>query len=185
MVYDYSQKYKDVPDTYEVKTEADKSMAYWLNYAVKKVSDDIGTRFNFNTAISTVMEMVNEMYRYKEGEVNPGLFGASVKTLILLLSPFIPHVAAEMWEHLGYEGALHEQPWPEYDEKALVKDSIEIVVQINGKIKDKINITGDMSRDDMMKLADENDKIKALTEGKNVVKVIAVPGKLINLVVKG
>lgn len=185
MVYDYSQRYKDVPDTYEVKTEADKSMAYWLNYAVKKVSDDIGTRFNFNTAISTVMEMVNEMYRYKEGEVNPGLFGASVKTLILLLSPFIPHVAAEMWEHLGYEGALHEQPWPEYDEKALVKDSIEIVVQINGKIKDKINIPGDMSRDDMMKLADENDKIKALTEGKNVVKVIAVPGKLINLVVKG
>ena len=185
MVYDYSQKYKDVPDTYEVKTEADKSMAYWLNYAVKKVSDDIGTRFNFNTAISTIMEMVNEMYRYKEGEVNPGLFGASVKTLILLLSPFIPHVAAEMWEHLGYEGALHEQPWPEYDEKALVKDSIEIVVQINGKIKDKINIPGDMSRDDMMKLADENDKIKALTEGKNVVKVIAVPGKLINLVVKG
>ena len=185
MVYGYSQKYKDVPDTYEVKTEADKSMAYWLNYAVKKVSDDIGTRFNFNTAISTVMEMVNEMYRYKEGEVNPGLFGASVKTLILLLSPFIPHVAAEMWEHLGYEGALHEQPWPEYDEKALVKDSIEIVVQINGKIKDKINIPGDMSRDDMMKLADENDKIKALTEGKNVVKVIAVPGKLINLVVKG
>ena len=171
MVYDYSQKYKDVPDTYEVKTEADKSMAYWLNYAVKKVSDDIGTRFNFNTAISTVMEMVNEMYRYKEGEVNPGLFGASVKTLILLLSPFIPHVAAEMWEHLGYEGALHEQPWPEYDEKALVKD--------------RINIPGDMSRDDMMKLADENDKIKALTEGKNVVKVIAVPGKLINLVVKG
>ena len=185
MVYDYSQKYKDVPDTYEVKTEADKSMAYWLNYAVKKVSDDIGTRFNFKTAISTIMEMVNEMYRYKEGEVNPGLFGASVKTLILLLSPFIPHVAAEMWEHLGYEGALHEQPWPEYDEKALVKDSIEIVVQINGKIKDKINIPGDMSRDDMMKLADENDKIKALTEGKNVVKVIAVPGKLINLVVKG
>lgn len=185
MVYDYSQKYKDVPETYEVKTEADKSMAYWLNYAVKKVSDDIGTRFNFNTAISTIMEMVNEMYRYKEGEVNPGLFGASVKTLILLLSPFIPHVAAEMWEHLGYEGALHEQSWPEYDEKALVKDSIEIVVQINGKIKDKINIPGDMSRDDMMKLADENDKIKALTEGKNVVKVIAVPGKLINLVVKG
>lgn len=185
MVYDYSQKCKDVPDTYEVKTEADKSMAYWLNYAVKKVSDDIGTRFNFNTAISTIMEMVNEMYRYKEGEVDPGLFGASVKTLILLLSPFIPHVAAEMWEHLGYEGALHEQPWPEYDEKALVKDSIEIVVQINGKIKDKINIPGDMSRDDMIKLADENDKIKALTEGKNVVKVIAVPGKLINLVVKG
>ena len=185
MVYDYSQKYTDVPDTYEVKTEADKSMAYWLNYAIKKVSDDIGKRFNFNTAISTIMELVNEMYRYKDGEVQPGLFGASVKTLVLLLSPFVPHVASEMWEHLGYEGALHEQPWPEYDEKALVKDTVEIVVQLNGKIKDKINIPGDMSRDDMIKLANENDKIKTLTKGKNVVKVIAVPGKLINLVVKG
>ena len=186
MVYDYSQKYKDVPDTYEVKTEADKSMAYWLNYAVKKVSDDIGTRFNFNTAISTVMEMVNEMYRYKEGEVNPGLFRCFCKDTdhcsCRRSSLMWLQKCGSIWDT---EVQLHEQPWPEYDEKALVKDSIEIVVQINGKIKDKINIPGDMSRDDMMKLADENDKIKALTEGKNVVKVIAVPGKLINLVVKG
>ncbi|MDO4485784.1 MAG: leucine--tRNA ligase [Bacillota bacterium] len=184
MVYDFSQKYKDAPDTFEIKTEADKSMAYWMNYAIKKVSDDIGERFNFNTAISTIMEMVNEMYRYKEGEVNAGLYAAAVKNLIIMLAPFVPHVTEEMWEHLGYGGSVHDQQWPEYDESALVKDTVEIVVQINGKIKEKINIAGDLSREEMEKTAMENDKVKGLIDGKNVVKVIAVPGKLINIVVK-
>ena len=184
MVYEFSQKYKDVPDTYQVKNEADKSLAYWMNYAIKKVSDDVGDRFNFNTAISTIMEMVNEMYRYKEGDINPGLYGAAVKTLIILLAPFVPHVTEEMWEHLGYGGSVHDQKWPEYDEKALVKDTIEIVVQINGRIKEKINIAGDSSKEEMEKIAVENDKIKTLTEGKNIVKIIAVPNKLINIVVK-
>lgn len=184
MVYEFSQKYKDVPDTCQVKNEADKSLAYWMNYAIKKVSDDVGDRFNFNTAISTIMEMVNEMYRYKEGDINPGLYGSAVKTLIILLAPFVPHVTEEMWEHLGYGGSVHDQKWPEYDEKALVKDTIEIVVQINGRIKEKINIAGDSSKEEMEKIAVENDKIKALTEGKNIVKIIAVPNKLINIVVK-
>ena len=184
MVYDFSQKYKDVPETYEIKNEADKSMAYWMNYAIKKVSDDIGERFNFNTAISTIMEMVNEMYRYKEGQVNEGLYGAAVRNLVIMLAPFVPHVTEEIWEHLGYGGSVHDQPWPDYDEKALVKDTVEIVVQINGKIKEKINIAGDSSREEMEKIAVENDKIKALTEVKNIVKIIAVPNKLINIVVK-
>ncbi len=184
MVYEFSQKCKDVPDTYEVKSEADKSLVYWMNYAIKKVSDDVGDRFNFNTAISTIMELVNEMYRYKEGDINQGLYGAAIKTLIILLAPFVPHVTEEMWEHLGYGGSVHDQKWPEYDEKALVKDTIEIVVQINGKIKEKINIAGDSSKEEMEKIAVENDKIKALTEGKNIVKIIAVPNKLINIVVK-
>ncbi len=184
MVYEYSQKFSDVPDTYEIGNDADRSMAYWMNYAIKKVSDDIGERFNFNTAISTIMEMVNEMYRYKEGEVNPGLYGAAVKNLIIMLAPFVPHVAEEMWEHLGHSESVHKQAWPEYDESALVKDTIEIVIQINGRIKEKINIAGDSTKADMEKIAVENDKIKALTEGKNIVKIIAVPGKLINIVVK-
>ena len=184
MVYEFSEKYADIPDNYEILSEADKSMAYWMNYAIKKVSDDIGERFNFNTAISTIMEMVNEMYRYKEGTVNEGLFAAAVKNLIIMMAPFVPHVAEEMWEHLGYGGSVHEQQWPEYDEKALVKDTVEIVVQINGKIKEKINIAGDSSKEEMEKIAVENDNIKALTEGKNIVKIIAVPNKLINIVVK-
>ena len=184
MVYDFSQNYSEVPESYEINGDADKNMAYWLNYAIKKVSDDIGERFNFNTAISTIMELVNEMYRYKEGTVNPGLFGAAIKDLIIMLAPFVPHVTEEMWEHLGYEGSVHDQNWPEYDEKALVKDTVEIVVQVNGKIKEKLDIAGGLSREEMEKTAMENEKVKGLIEGKNVVKVIAVPGKLINIVVK-
>jgi len=184
MVYDFSQNYSEVPESYEINGDADKNMAYWLNYAIKKVSDDIGERFNFNTAISTIMELVNEMYRYKEGTVNLGLFGAAIKDLIIMLAPFVPHVTEEMWEHLGYEGSVHDQNWPEYDEKALVKDTVEIVVQVNGKIKEKLDIAGGLSREEMEKTAMENEKVKGLIEGKNVVKVIAVPGKLINIVVK-
>lgn len=184
MVYDFSQNYSEVPESYEISGDADKNMAYWLNHAIKKVSDDIGERFNFNTAISTIMELVNEMYRYKEGTVNPGLFGAAIKDLIIMLAPFVPHVTEEMWEHLGYEGSVHDQNWPEYDEKALVKDTVEIVVQVNGKIKEKLDIAGGLSREEMEKTAMENEKVKGLIEGKNVVKVIAVPGKLINIVVK-
>ena len=184
MVYDFSQNFSEVPDTYEIKGDADKSMAYWLNYAIKKVSDDIGERFNFNTAISTIMELVNEMYRYKEGTINPGLYGAAIKDLIIMLAPFVPHVTEEMWEHLGYEGSVHDQSWPEYDEKALVKDTVEIVVQVNGKIKEKLDIAGGLSKEEMEKTVMENEKVKGLIEGKNVVKVIAVPGKLINIVVK-
>ena len=184
MVYDFSQNYSEVPESYEISGDADKNMAYWLNYAIKKVSDDIGERFNFNTAISTIMELVNEMYRYKEGTVNPGLFGAAIKDLLIMLAPFVPHVTEEMWEHLGYEGSVHDQNWPEYDEKALVKDTVEIVVQVNGKIKEKLDIAGGLSREEMEKTAMENEKVKGLIEGKNVVKVIAVPGKLINIVVK-
>ena len=184
MVYDFSQNFSEVPDTYEIKGDADKSMAYWLNYAIKKVSDDIGERFNFNTAISTIMELVNEMYRYKEGAINPGLYGTAIKDLIIMLAPFVPHVTEEMWEHLGYEGSVHDQSWPEYDEKALVKDTVEIVVQVNGKIKEKLDIAGGLSKEEMEKTVMENEKVKGLIEGKNVVKVIAVPGKLINIVVK-
>ncbi|NLD20315.1 MAG: leucine--tRNA ligase [Clostridiales bacterium] len=184
MVYEFSQKYNDVPENYEIKSDADKSMAYWMNYAIKKVTEDVGGRFNFNTAISTIMEMVNEMYRYKEGTIEAGLFDSAIKNLIIMLAPFAPHVTEEMWAHMGYGGSVHQQKWPDYDKKALVKDTVEIVVQINGKIKEKLNIAGNLSREEMEKVAMEDDKVKELTDGKNIIKVIAVPGKLINIVVK-
>ena len=101
-----------------------------------------------------------------------------------MLAPFIPHVTEEMWEHLGLEGSVHECQWPSFDEKALVKDTVEIVVQVNGKIKEKLNIAGDLSREEMQEVAMADESVKALVEGKNVVKVIAVPNKLINIVIK-
>ena len=124
------------------------------------------------------------MYRYKEGDVNEGLYGAAIKNLVIMMAPFTPHVAEEMWEHLGFEGSVHDQKWPEYDEEALVKDTIEIVVQMNGRIKEKLNIAGGLSREEMEKTAMEDEKVKELIKDKNVVKVIAVPDKLINIVVK-
>ena len=180
-----TEKCENIPGSYEIRNEADKKLAYTLHYTIKKVTEDIRDRFNFNTAISAVMELVNELYKYKEGDINDALYSTVIKTMIVLLAPFVPHITEELWQELGYEGTVYEQSWPTYDEEALKKDEIEIVVQINGKNKEKINIPGDATREDMLQIADENEKIKGLTDGKNVVKVIAVPGRLINIVVKG
>lgn len=184
LVCEYGDKCKDAPSEYEAVSKADKELAYAMNYTIKKVSDDVGGRFNFNTAISSIMELVNEMYKYKEGEINQGLFKAAIENLVLVLSPFTPHICEEMWEHLGHDSFIYNQKWPEYDEKALVRDTIEIVVQINGKVKEKMDVQTGISREDLEKLAMENEKVQKLTSGKNVVKVIAVPGKLVNIVVK-
>ncbi|MDD7034782.1 MAG: leucine--tRNA ligase [Firmicutes bacterium] len=185
LVYEFKEKYDTSDTKYEITSDGDRALEYALNYTIKKVTEDVRDRFNFNTAISAIMELVNEMYRYKEGEVNEGLYAFAVKNLIVLIAPFVPHISEELWENLEYGGSVHQQSWPEYDESKLVKDTVEIVVQINGKNKEKINIPGDAGRDEMLAIAEENETIRSLTEGKNVVKMIAVPGRLINIVVKG
>ena len=184
LVCEYGDQCKDAPSAYKAESKADKDLAYAMNYTIKKVSDDVGGRFNFNTAISSIMELVNEMYKYKEGTINQGLFKTAIENLVLVLSPFTPHICEEMWEHLGHDSFIYSQKWPDYDEKALVRDTIEIVVQINGKVKEKMDVQTGISREDLEKLAMENEKVQKLTSGKNVVKVIAVPGKLVNIVVK-
>lgn len=185
LIYEIKAKYPEIPEAFEVKTEADKALNYMLNFAIKKVSEDVGGRFSFNTAISSIMELVNEMYKYKELEdVNAGLLGKAVQDLILILSPFVPHICEEMWEHIGKTESVTTMSWPEYDESALIKDTVEVVVQINGKVKEKLMVAADSDKQALEKIALESDKIKALLEGKSVVKVIAVPGRLINIVVR-
>ena len=185
LVYEIKEKYPEVPSAFEIKTDADKSLNYTLNFTIRKVSEDVGGRFSFNTAISSIMELVNEMYRYKEqGCVNEGLLGKAVKDLILILSPFVPHICEEMWEHIGQTESVTTMSWPEYDEDALVKESVEVVVQINGKVKEKMMVAADAGKSELEKIALENERIKALLDGKTVVKVVAVPGRLINVVVK-
>ena len=125
------------------------------------------------------------MYKYKEGEkVNAGLLGKAVKDLILILSPFTPHICEEMWEHMGQSESLVSMPWPEYDEAALIKDEVEVVIQVNGKLKDKIFAANNSDRAELEKAALENKNIQTLLEGKTVVKVVVVPNKLVNIVVK-
>ena len=184
LVFEFAEQCKNAPAQYKPENKADKELAYAMNYTIKKVSDDVGGRFNFNTAISSIMELVNEMYKYKEGTINQGLFKAAIENLVLVLSPFTPHICEEMWEHLGHDTFIYSEAWPVCDESALVRDTIEIVVQINGKVKEKMDIPAGLGKDELEKLAMENEKVQKLTSGKNVVKVIAVPGKLVNIVVK-
>lgn len=144
---------------------------------IKKVGEDI-ERMKFNTAIATMMSFLNDVS--KKGSITKGEY----KTLITLLNPVAPHMTEELWEKLGGEGLLSLHPWPEYDEAKTVDDEIEIVVQINGKIRDKAMVPAGLDRDGLQKVALESDKIQELIAGKNVIKVIAVPGKLVNIVVK-
>lgn len=173
------------PETFTLEGEDDKQLAFVMNSTIKKVSEDVGGRFNFNTAISSIMEFVNEIYRYKELEdINLGLLRSAIKNLILLLSPFTPHICEEMWEYIGNKGSVSTVPWPVCDETALVKDTVEIVIQINGKVKDKMKIALDLDKNEFTNLAMESEKVKAIINGKEVIKVIAVPNKLLNIVVK-
>lgn len=184
LVYEFADTCKDAPSEYKLENKADKDLAYVMNYTIKKVSDDVGGRFNFNTAISSIMELVNEMYKYKEGQINQGLFQAAIENLVLVLSPFTPHICEEMWEHLGHSTFIYKESWPVCDESALVKDTVEVVVQINGKVKEKMDVPAGLNKQEFEKLAMENEKIQKLISGKNVVKVIAVPNKLVNIVAK-
>lgn len=186
LVYELSDLTKGIPTVYSETTEDDKQLSYILNNTVKRVSEDIEKRFNFNTAISAIMELVNELYRYKElDDINMGLLRDATEKLVILLSPFTPHICEEMWEGLGNDTEVYFAKWPEYNEAALVKESIEIVVQINGKVKDRLNVSANLSKEDFENECMNNEKVKALIDGKNIVKVISVPDKLLNIVVKG
>ncbi len=170
----------------EVSTADDRQLYYELNKTVKRVTECLAAgRFSFNTSISSIMELVNEMYRYKETEApNYALMKEAAVKLVLVLSPFVPHICEEMWQKLGFETSLYFEKWPEYDESALVLDTVEIVVQLNGKVKLKADVASGLSREELADIMLADERVKELTAGKNVVKVIAVPGKLVNIVVK-
>ena len=145
------------------------------NETVKKVTEDFESLL-FNTGISQLMVFVNESY--KAAEVSKTYISNFVK----LLSPVAPHIAEELWEKLGNTETIAYEEWPTYDESKLVEDTIEIVVQVNGKVKTKLEIERDMSKEETEALAMENDKVKDAIEGKTVRKVIVVPQKLVNIV---
>ena len=148
-----------------------------LHKTVKKVTNDTAT-LNFNTAISQMMVLVNEMNKL---EVVPKKV---LETLTLLLSPYTPHLAEELWSMLGHEPSVANEKWPEYDEALCAEDTIEMVVQVNGKLRARIPMPTTASKDEMLAEAKRNAKIVPYIEGKSLVKEIVVPGKLVNLVVK-
>jgi leucyl-tRNA synthetase len=170
-----------------IKDKDDKNLNYSLNKTLKKVTEDINERFNFNTAISSVMELVNDLYKYKEikkDNLNIELLTDVIEKLITIMSPFAPHFAEELWEIIGNEGSVYLMDWPKYDEDALIKDEIEIVVQVNGKVKERLVVSTDITKEDLEKAALNDEKIVKLIDGKKIVKVIVVPSKLVNIVIK-
>ena len=166
-------------------TAEEKAFRRVLHQTIKKVTEDVRDRFMFNTAISSIMELVNAFYGFQDKEMNSGLLRETADALLKLLAPFAPHITEELWHELGGKSSIHMQRWPEYDEEALKVDEIEIVCQVNGKVKSRLTIPAGASREEMQDLALADEKIKSLTAGKTVVKVIAVPKKLVNIVVKG
>ena len=174
-------------DEYDVSslTEEEKELRRVLHTTIKKVTEDIRDRFMFNTAISSIMELVNAFYAFQNSEtVNGNLVREVSVAIIKMLAPFAPHITEELWSILIGEGSVHQQKWPECDEAATVKAEVQIVLQINGKVRDRIMIATGISREEMEVAAKANARVQELTAGKTIVKMICVPDKLVNIVVK-
>jgi len=185
-VYDYVQttggQLVDY-SSFEQLHKQDQAIRRLVHTTIKRVSDDIGTRFNFNTAISAIMELVNGLYQYREQDYNKAVMAEAVDVLVMVLAPFIPHVTEELWQSVGHTDSVHKQKWPTVDEKALVADEVTVIVQINGKLRDKITMPVNLSQAEAEQMALAQPKIADLVASKTVKKIIVVPNKLINIVV--
>lgn len=167
--------------------EADKDLRRVLHSSIKKVTNDIETRFNFNTAISTMMELVNALYAYKEAakEPNAGLIYEAISDLIKMMSPFVPHITEELWRGaIDANSSVHEQSWPECDEEALKVDNVEIVLQVNGKVRGRLTVPAEATKEELEKIAMADSNVQAHIGDATVRKVICVPGRLVNIVAK-
>ena len=168
-------------------SEADKDLRRVLHSSIKKVTNDIETRFNFNTAISTMMELVNALYAYKEAakEPNAGLVYEAISDLIKMMSPFVPHITEELWRGaIDANSSVHEQSWPECDEEALKVDNVEIVLQVNGKVRGRLTVPAEATKEELEKIAMADANVQDHIGDATVRKVICVPGRLVNIVAK-
>jgi len=177
----------------DARSEKDKEIQKKLHQTVKKVTDSIEDDFHFNTAIAAIMELLNDMTTYKQNVIDKNDISSESKKVwhevlekvILLIAPFAPHVADELWSDLGNTTLIFEEEWPTFDEKLTVENNFNLVLQVNGKVRDMIPAQIGISKDDAEKLAFSSEKVQKFVDGKEVVKVIVVPNKLVNIVVKG
>jgi leucyl-tRNA synthetase len=164
--------------------EAQRELRRQLHATIAKVSDDVGRRYTFNTAIAAVMELLNALQRYPGREAQDrALRQEAFEAVVLLLSPIVPHASHALWAALGCEGAAVDQPWPVHDPAALVQDEIDLVVQVQGKLRGRIRVARDLPEDQIRAAALAEENVDRFVAGRPVRKVIVVPGRLVNIVV--
>jgi leucyl-tRNA synthetase len=149
---------------------------------IAKVTDDIERRFQFNTPIAAVMELVNDIYHAKDDPARAAEVRFATETAVSLIQPYVPHLSEELWQRLGHE-RLWRTPWPEADRSLLERETFELVVQVNGRVRDRVEVPVGLSEDELIARAKELPRVKPYLDGKDVKKAVVVPGRLVNLVV--
>ncbi len=183
---------KDEKIDYSKVSKEDKALIRKLHQTIKRVTEAIEDNYHFNTSIAGNMELINDVYDFranvlgteKESSESQKVFGEVLRNIVIMLSPFVPHFCDELWEAMGEEGFLFNANWPEYDEKMTIADEVTIAIQVNGKVRGSISVDRTTSKEDIEKLALAVENVQKHTEGKTVAKVIVVPGKIVNIVVK-
>jgi len=183
-VHQHVSQGKTVAVNAALLNDAQKALRYKLHETIRKVGDDVGRRYTFNTAIAAVMELMNELGKFNdESAQGRAVMQEALRAIVLMLSPIVPHITHHLWRQLGYTTALVDEAWPQHDDSALVKDSIELVIQVNGKLRGKISVPANADKAAIEQQALNDENVKSHIAGKDVKKIVVVPGRLVNLVV--
>jgi leucyl-tRNA synthetase len=169
-----------------LEDENSKKLHIKLNQTIKKVTEDIEIRFHLNTAIAALMEFFNDFSSAREnlGENNPGFIAFAFEVFIKLLSPFTPHFCSELWQQLGYNSLLEEESWPEFDPNYVKEQTVNVMIQVNGKIRDKIIVNLDEKEEIVKEMACQSERVKQYIDGKQIIKTIFIKNKMLSIVVK-
>jgi len=184
LVYQHVEAGKSQPLDKQALTEEQQAVRRQVHLTIQKVTDDFGRRLTFNTAIAANMELVNTLSRFvDESDNGRAVRQEALESIVLLLSPIVPHVTHQLWLDLGHQQAVVSEQWPKVDESALTQNILELVIQVNGKLRSKLSVSVNAGKDEIEKLALSDEQTIRFMEGKPVKKVIVVPGKLVNIVV--
>jgi leucyl-tRNA synthetase len=163
--------------------KAEKEVRRQVHEAIVKIGDDIGRRYTFNTAIAAAMELINTLGRAEDSPQMRAVIKEGLEAVVLMLSPIVPHITQSLWEILGHDGLVMQQAWLKADPSALTRDSVEVVVQVNGKLRAHLQVASDLDSAAIEHLALNDPHVQRFLEGKTVKKVVVVKGKLVNVVV--